>query len=93
MLREVSGKEAYLKAMAGRMKSLRNKQPVAPRESRTTTQMYMPAPDYMNSDGDIYGKGAAILHTLRYLIGEKPFFTSLRRMAYPDPADGKIDKR
>ena len=87
---EVSGKEAYLKAMAGRMRSLRNKQPVAPRESRTTTQMYMAAPDYVNSDGDIYGKGAAILHTLRYLIGEKPFFKSLRRMAYPDPRMEKI---
>jgi aminopeptidase N len=87
---EVSGKEAYLKAMAGRMRSLRNKQPVAPRESRTTTQMYMQAPDYVTSDGDIYGKGAAILHTLRYLIGEKPFFSSLRKMAYPDPRMEKI---
>lgn len=87
---EVSGKEAYLKAMAGRMKSLRNKQAVAPRESRTTTQMYMQAPDYVTSDGDIYGKGAVILHTLRYLIGEKPFFSSLRRMSYPDPRMEKI---
>jgi len=87
---EVSGKEAYLKAMAGRMRSLRNKQPVAPRESRTTVQMYMAAPDYTTSDGDIYGKGAVVLHTLRYLIGEKPFFKSLRRMAYPDPRMEKI---
>lgn len=86
----VSGKEAYLKAMANRMRNLRNKQPVAPRESRTTVQMYMAAPDYVNSDGDIYGKGAAVLHTLRYLIGEKPFFTALRRMAYPDPRMEKV---
>ncbi len=86
----VSGKDAYLKGMAGRMKNLRNRQPVAPRESRTTVQMYMAAPDYTTSDGDIYGKGAVILHTLRYLIGEKPFFKSLRRMAYPDPRMEKI---
>jgi aminopeptidase N len=76
--------------MANRMSHLRNQQPVAPRESRTTTQMYMAAPDYTSSDGDIYGKGASILHTLRYLIGEKPFFTALRRMAYPDPRMEKV---
>ena len=87
---KVAGKEAYRKAMANRMSHLRNKQPVAPRESRTTTQMYMAAPDYTTSDGDIYGKGASILHTLRYLIGEKPFFTALRRMAYPDPRMEKM---
>jgi aminopeptidase N len=43
----------------------------------------MSEPDYLNSDGDIYGKGAYILHTLRYLIGDEAFFRSLRRMAYP----------
>lgn len=87
---KLRGREAYLRAMADRMAHLRNKQAVAPRESRTTTQMYMSAPDYLTSDGDIYGKGAAILHTLRYLIGEKPFFASLRRMAYPDPRMEKV---
>jgi aminopeptidase N len=84
-LERLRGKDAYSKAMANRMKSLRNMQPVAPRESRTTIQIYMAAPDYVNSDGDIYGKGAVILHTLRYLIGDQAFFTALHRMAYPDP--------
>jgi aminopeptidase N len=89
-LEKVRGKDAYLKGMANRMKGLRNKQPVAPRESRTTVQMYMAAPDYVNSDGDIYGKGAVILHSLRYLIGDKAFFTALRKMAYPDPRMEKL---
>jgi aminopeptidase N len=84
------GKDAYLKSMSSRMKSLRNKQPVAPRESRTTTEIYMAGPDYLNSDGDIYGKGAVILHTLRYLIGDKAFFKALRTMAYPDPRMEKL---
>lgn len=84
-LEKLRGKDAYLKGMTNRMKSLRNMQPVAPRESRTTVQIYMAAPDYVNSDGDIYGKGAVILHTLRYLIGDKAFFNALRRMSYPDP--------
>jgi aminopeptidase N len=43
----------------------------------------MSAPDYKNSDGDIYGKGALVLHTLRYLIGDKAFFNALHHMAYP----------
>lgn len=84
------GKDAYFKAMTNRMRGLRNMQPVAPRESRTTVQMYMAAPDYLNSDGDIYGKGAVVLHTLRYLVGDKPFFTALRKMAYPNPQQEKV---
>ena len=54
---------------------------VAPRESRTADEIYR-AP--------IYTKGARILHTLRYLIGDEAFFRALRRMAYPDPALEKI---
>jgi aminopeptidase N len=89
-IERLRGKEAYLKALANRAKGLRNLQPVAPRESRTALQIYMAAPDYVSSDGDIYGKGAVILNTLRYLIGDKPFFTALRRMAYPDPRMEKV---
>jgi len=89
-LERLRGKDAYFKGMTNRMKSLRNMQPVAPRESRTTVQMYMAGPDYLRSDGDIYGKGAVILHTLRYLMGDKAFFVALRRMAYPDPSREKF---
>ncbi len=82
---ELKGEEGYMRYMAGLRGGIRNKQPVAPREARSAMQIYMTAPDYLNSDGDIYGKGALILHTLRYLIGDEAFFKSLRRMAYPDP--------
>lgn len=77
------GKEAYVKAMAPRAGRFRNMQPVAPREPKIAYQVYMTAPDYLNSDGDIYGKGAYFLHTLRYLIGDEAFFKALRHMAYP----------
>jgi aminopeptidase N len=33
--------------------------------------------------GDIYDKGALVLHSLRYLIGDQAFLKSIRRMAYP----------
>ncbi|MEP7076014.1 MAG: M1 family metallopeptidase [Acidobacteriota bacterium] len=77
------GQDAYLKGMANRVKGLRNKQAVAPREPKIAYQVYMAEPDYINSDGDIYGKGALILHALRYLIGDEKFFNALHHMAYP----------
>jgi len=80
---ELHGQDAYLKAMNARVKNFRNTQPVAPREPKIAYQVYMSGPDYVNSDGDIYGKGAYVLHTLRYLIGDKAFFRALHRMAYP----------
>jgi aminopeptidase N len=80
---ETKGKDAYFTAMKNRQKGFRNMQPVAPREAKIAYQVYMAEPDYLKSDGDIYGKGAYFLHTLRYLIGDEKFFKALRRMAYP----------
>jgi len=80
---ELHGKEAYMKAMVARQRGFKNKQAVAPREPKIAYQVFMSEPDYLNSDGDIYGKGAYILHTLRYLMGDKAFFKALRRMTYP----------
>ncbi len=82
-LEEIKGKDAYFAAMKDRAKRTRNMQPVAPREPKIAYQVYMAEPDYLKSDGDIYGKGAVVLHTLRYLIGDDAFFRALRRMAYP----------
>lgn len=80
---ETKGKEAYFTAMKARQRGFRNKQPVAPREPKISYQVYMAEPDFLTSDGDIYGKGAYVLHTLRYLIGDDAFFRALRRMSYP----------
>ncbi|HKS28885.1 MAG TPA: M1 family metallopeptidase [Pyrinomonadaceae bacterium] len=86
----LKGDAGYNQYLAGIRGGIGNFQAVAPRETRSTTQIYFREPDYVNSDGDIYSKGAWILHTLRYLIGDKAFFTALRRMAYPDPAMEKM---
>jgi len=82
---ETHGKAAYFQAMKGRARGTENKMAVAPRESLTSTEIYT---------GDIYGKGAVVLHSLRYLVGDEAFFRCLRRMAYPTPemekwTDGK----
>lgn len=89
-LGSVKGQDAYLTAMKGRAKATRNKQPVAPRDAKIAYEVYLQAPDYIRGDGDIYGKGAVVLHTLRYLIGDEAFFRALRRMAYPTKAMERI---
>lgn len=45
--------------------------------------------------GDIYVKGAHVLHTLRNLIGDKAFFESVRRLVYgtADPRPGNFTPR
>jgi aminopeptidase N len=65
---------AYMNSFVHRMG---NQKPVAPRETTSAQEIY---------DGhDIYFKGAWVLHTLRYLIGNDALRLSLRRMAYPTP--------
>jgi len=85
-LEHLGKKDAYFEAMRQAAARTRNMQPVAPREAKFSYEVYLAGPDYVNSDGDIYGKGAVVLHTLRYLIGDDAFFRALRRMAYPTPA-------
>jgi aminopeptidase N len=80
----VGGRRAYLAEM-GEQSHHANLAPIAPREPRSTAEMYFG--DRAGSPGgDIYAKGAWVLHTLRWVMGDEPFFRFLRRMAYPDPA-------
>jgi aminopeptidase N len=82
---KLKGRESFVRSLPSRIKNTKNVKPVAPREPRTTVEMYMLPPDYTKSDNDIYGKGALILNTLRFYLGDAAFFKALRRMAYPDP--------
>jgi aminopeptidase N len=74
---ELDGEEGYMRYLDAIRPMIGNRQAVAPRESMTVAEM---------GDRDIYFKGAWILHTLRYLIGEDRLDQSLRRMAYPSRA-------
>jgi hypothetical protein len=72
---------AYLKSI----RDFWNIKPVAPIKSKSAEEI---------SASAVYFKGAWILHTLRYLIGDDKMKQLLRRMAYPDPemeniSDGK----
>ncbi|HKI78027.1 MAG TPA: M1 family metallopeptidase [Ignavibacteriaceae bacterium] len=79
---KLKGKNEYFKYLREIGKGIKNVHPVAPRESKTIQSMY--------TDGDIYAKGAWVLQTLRYLVGDDAFFTILRRFAYPDPEMEKV---
>lgn len=81
---------AYRASMAARRPRLLNRQPVAPREGLYGLHSWNDAANTLESDQDIYDKGALVLHALRYLIGDPAFFRALRHMAYPDPAMEKV---
>lgn len=74
---ELHGEATYLEYMQSVRGYIQNAEPVAPRAHRTTGEIYF------DSGSDIYYKGAWVLHTLRYLIGDDDFFQALRTMAYP----------
>ncbi len=59
-------------------RAIGNRSPMAPMESQSAQEIYR--------GHDIYYKGAWVLHTLRWLIGDDAFFRAVRRMAYPDSA-------
>ena len=73
---ELNGQSGY-RAVMGHMRGrIQNRQPIARHEPTTAQEIY---------SIDIYMKGAWVLHTLRYLIGDEAFFEALQRMAYPEP--------
>lgn len=74
----IDAARAYLASLRD---NIENRRPVAPRASQTAKQIY---------GGDIYFKGAWVLHTLRFLIGDAAFFRAVRRLAYPDPAMERV---
>ena len=82
--------EAYREYLGQVRGQLHNAIPVAPSETRTTSQMYnLPGGGF---NGDIYFKGSWFLHTLRFAMDDDPaFFRALRRILYPQPDPMAVD--
>jgi aminopeptidase N len=76
-LEDTQGIERYHEYMASIRSRIGNRQPTAPRHSLSAQEVY---------GSDIYFKGAWVLHTLRFLLGEEDVREALRRMAYPTEA-------
>lgn len=73
-----AGYDAVMQHFSGRIS---NRNPMAPTKPTSTEEIY---------GNDIYFKGAWVLHTLRYVIGDDLFFESLQRFLYPDPSLKKV---
>ncbi len=75
------GRKAYDVEMR-RNAHFANRRPVAPLESTDSHAIYFGG----GGANDIYSKGAWVLHTLRWHLGDERFFTCLRRFCYPTEA-------
>ena len=70
--RELAGEEAYLERMRQTARSTSNRFPIVRGEQVDSDSAY---------HGDIYGKGAFFMHTLRYVMGDDKFFPTLKKLA------------
>jgi aminopeptidase N len=85
--REVMGEAAFYSRMYRIYLGINGCNPVAPREEMSDDQMYGDE----GPGGDIYGKAAWVLHSLRYLMGDEAFWEAARILVYgtPNPVELK----
>ncbi|MFN4091477.1 MAG: M1 family metallopeptidase [Brevundimonas sp.] len=79
-------------SLANQRRGLRNRFPVVSGTLKTEDQVY---DGDIGPGNDIYSKGSLIAHSLRLLIGDEAFFTSVRRLVYgrADPMPGNFQPR
>jgi len=70
--RELAGEEAYMEKMRQTAKGTSNRLPIVRGDQVDSDSAY---------HGDIYGKGAFFMHTLRYIMGDDKFFPTLKKLA------------
>jgi aminopeptidase N len=70
--REMEGEESYLRRMRQTGRNTQNLKPIVQGAVADSDEAY---------HGDIYGKGAFFMHTLRYVIGDSIFFPTLKKLA------------
>jgi aminopeptidase N len=87
------GEFAYHTLMSTARNTIQNKAPLISGKPRAAEDVYQEARG--GPGGDIYVKGAWMLHTLREHIGDKAFFEATRRLVYgrPDPRPGNFEPR
>jgi aminopeptidase N len=87
------GEARYAVMLEAQRNKIENKAPIVSGQVRTEEEVYEPAKG--GPAGDIYYKGAWMLHTLRWLIGDAAFFDAVRREVYgrPDPRPGNFTPR
>ncbi len=74
-MRELGGEEAYDEQMLrfrAITSAIGNKTPIVSHDGSTVKEVY---------NSDIYMKGAMLMHTLRYVVGDSLFFPTLKKFA------------
>jgi aminopeptidase N len=91
-LRWRDGEARYNAMMLTSRNGIQNRFPVVSGKPKVEFEVYK---EGVGPGGDIYSKGAWVLHTLRNLIGDKPFYEVTTRMVYgrPDPSPGNFGPR
>ena len=87
------GEARYASMMEVFRNQITNRAPIVSGEVKTSDEVY--EEDKGGPGGDIYVKGAWVLHTLRNLIGDKAFKEATTRLVYgrPDPKPGNFQPR
>lgn len=87
------GEARYIRMMREQRVHVRNCAPIVSGRSRTSNDVYE---ESLGGPGqDIYYKGAWMLHSLRWKIGDERFWDVTRRIVYgrPDPKPGNFTTR
>src|SRR6267154_2194993 len=71
-IREEGGEPEYMKWMQQKARNAQNKLPIVQGDDVDSDKAY---------HGDIYGKAAFFMHTLRYVMGDDLFFATLKKLA------------
>ncbi len=66
------GKEEYLKKIENTRRGIKNESPIVPKKNASTDEVYQ---------GDIYSKGAFMMHSLRFIMGNDKFYAALKGFA------------
>ncbi len=84
------GDGRYLSMMLALRNGIRNQHPIVSGEPQDAGHVYR---GDSGPSGDIYSKGAWVLHTLRNLIGDEAFFDAVRLAVYgrTDPRPGNFE--
>ncbi len=85
----LGGELDYMAQLRTQRNTIRNQKPLVSGRERSEKEVYA---DTTGPRGDIYNKGSWIAHTLRKVIGDDAFFTSIRTLVYgrPDPKPGNF---
>lgn len=77
---QLEGRDGYNRVMGLTRMRIVSQQEIVPQGFQTTRDVYG-----TGRGGDIYYKGAWVLHTLRGIMGDELFFQLLSEFAYPTP--------